>query len=181
MLILEDVHSTPKRKLFRWLGVDWLATPYAWLSIPFYISIGLVAALLGKTPRSAWNRVCTGIGYGFILIGMNVIHTIGHILSGKLAGAPMKANLVTATFHVNLYPDDPPSLPPRIHLRRALGGPLLNIMVGLLALLVNSFLQVGWISFFGLANCIVALWCLLPLPGLDGSVLMKNLFRKPRR
>jgi Zn-dependent protease len=179
MLVLEDIHSGSKRKLFRWLGIDWLATPYAWLSIPFYVSIGLAVVLLGRSPRSVGGRVCTGIVYGFILIGMNVIHTIGHILSGKTVGAPMKANLVTATFHVNLYPDDPPSLPPRIHLRRALGGPLLNILVGSVALLINSLNQVGWVRFFGLANCIVALWCLLPLPGLDGSVLMKNLFRKP--
>jgi len=177
MLILEDIHSKPQRRLFRWLGVDWQATPYAWLSIPFYVAIGILVTLLGRSPRSTGSRILAGVGYGLLLIIMNVIHTVGHILSGNRVGAPMKANLVTATYHVNLYPDDPPSLPPRIHLGRALGGPLLNILAGLTALVVNTFIHVGWVSFFGLANLVVAIWCLVPLPGLDGRVILKNLFR----
>jgi Zn-dependent protease len=110
-----------------------------------------------------------------------VLHALGHIVSGKLVGSAMNALLITATRDVNLYDGDQSAIPGRVHLGRALGGPLGNLLIAgiclgfgpLLASGLGADLAASLISvnlFFGLGG-------LLPLPSVDGEVIWRELRR----
>jgi len=178
MLIFEDVTTTARRKLFTWLGVEWLATPWAWLSGPFFLGLGLACALAGASKGPLDARLRMGPGYGLLLFLSNGLHTVGHIVSGRMVRSPMQANLITATFHVNLYLGDPAAYPARVHIGRALGGPLFNLLIGFMGIAVLVVLPSAWLTFFALANLVVGLWLLIPLPGLDGEVIWGQLRRR---
>jgi hypothetical protein len=89
--------------------------------------------------------------------------------------------LFTATRGINLYSGDQSRYPGRVHLGRALGGPLLNLVwaalmfacvplfgSGFLADLVASFASTG--LFIGTGS-------FLPLPSLDGWVIWREVLR----
>lgn len=54
---------------------------------------------------------------------------------GHVAGKPMSGTLVTATLPANLY--DGKKYPSRVHVARSAGGPLLNLITGILLLVVD--------------------------------------------
>jgi membrane-associated protease RseP (regulator of RpoE activity) len=175
MLVFEDTGAVRRRRLFTLLGVDWLATPYAWLSVPFFAALGTAAAfgLARSEPLEA--RLVAGLGYGLLLYLAHVLHALGHIVSGKWAGAPMDANLLTATFHVNLYYGDQSAVEQAVHTKRALGGPALNLLSGLIAVASGTMVQNGFLAFFAFASIAFGAFVLLPIPSLDGGVIWGEL------
>ncbi len=62
-LILEDLRTTRRRRLFNLFDVERLATPYAWLSPLFFCVLGIAAALLGHRESSLSSRLLVGVGY----------------------------------------------------------------------------------------------------------------------
>jgi hypothetical protein len=152
LLIFEDLHTTPRSKLFTLFGVEWLATPYAWLSPPFFCVLGIAAALLGHTESTLTMRMLMGVIYGLLLYACNTIHSLGHILGGTILGAPMNALLLTATRDVTVYVGSRAEVPLRIRMGRAVSGPLLNLAVGI--------------------------WTLCPIPTMDGWVIGGGLLRR---
>ncbi len=175
--VFENIRTTPRRKLFRFLGVDWVATPYAWLSVPNFLAAGIVLALVSRWGEPVGEVLRAGVISGVLLFVMNIVHTIGHILGGHAVNAVMDANLVTATRHINLYLDDPPDLPRRVHLSRAGGGPLLNIAVGLVIALVGAG---AWVSTFGMYNLVAGIGSLAPVHSVDGEVIWRELRKSPK-
>ena len=173
--VLEDLNKPSHHRLFTLLGVDWLATSYAWLSLPLYVALGLLAAFLANGGSAVEARLLTGLGYGLLIDLTNLPHSLGHILSGKLVGAPMDANLVTATFHVNLYQGDQSGYSKLVHIGRSLGGPLGNLLVGLISLGVGKLVAGDGLSLFGMMNVVVAIFLLAPTPSLDGWVIWGEL------
>ncbi len=178
---IESLKETPRRKLFTLLGVEYQATPLAWFSLVYPAVIGLIVSFLVLPQADLLTRILTGIAFGLCINLMYFIHGFGHILSGRLVGAPMQANLITATVYVNHY-EDTVEYPSWVHIGRTLGGPIANAIAGIVALLVyNAGLQSPVILFFAIANLLFTL-TILPLPSADGEVIVRELRDwKPRR
>lgn len=171
MLVLEDTGAVRRRRLFALLGVEWLATPYAWLSVPFFAALGTALALAMQRSEHLESRLTAGLVYGALLYLAHVLHSLGHIFSAKWAGAPMQANLLTATFHVNLYHGDQSTISKAVHIKRALGGPALNLLSGLIAVALGVMVQNPFLGFFAFASIAFSVFVLLPIPSLDGGVI----------
>ncbi len=169
--VFEDIESAQRRRLFAFRSVVWQATAHAWLSIPIFATSGAALAFAAGALRAnpaTWPSI---LAYGLLLYLTNVVHTLGHLLSGALVGRPMDGVLVTATFDVNLYSGDQSGLRRRVHVARALGGPLLNLLAGIAGLAAGPVLGSTWLQFFGYASVASALWTLLPIAPMDGWVL----------
>jgi hypothetical protein len=111
-------------------------------------------------------------------------HQLGHAWAARRSGYPMSGIRFWGPLSTCLYPDEP-ELPARVHIRRALGGPLaslcLSILAGLLALWVYPVggLQFYILVFFFLDNFFVlTLGAFLPLGFTDGSTLLNNLGKR---
>jgi hypothetical protein len=177
-LICEDLRTTPRRRLFTLFGVEWLATPYAWLSPPFFCLLGIAAALLGHRESSLSARMLIGVGYGLMLYACNTIHSLGHILGGTLLGARMNALLLTATRDVNVYLGARAEVPLQIRMGRAASGPILNVLTGVGLIVAGRMLHTGWLAAFGCFNLGVGLWTLCPVPTMDGWVIWGGLLSR---
>jgi Zn-dependent protease len=75
------------------------------------------------------------------------------------------------------YNNDPADLPDRIHLVRSLGGPIMNLILGLLSLIILGSAHNPALAFFAGANLLIAAIVLLPFPSVDGGVIWRELFR----
>ena len=167
-----------RRRLFVLMGVPWEATPRAWVSPFLAASLGVLVALAAPSGDPAGTRILTGIGFGALLYAAVVVHSIGHVFSGRAVGSPMSANVLTATFHANEYAESPEPVPGHVHIGRALGGPLANFAIGLVAVGLNAGLHSVWLSYFSQANLIFGVLALLPIPTIDGSVIWRELLRR---
>jgi Zn-dependent protease len=166
------------RTLFTVFGVPWKSSSKAWLFIPTRLGFSMVIALVFLRSYSIPERVMFGFLYAGLVVLSQCIHILGHTLSSKVVGSPMEANVILDTKILTYYPHDAEDLPRRIHLGRALGGPVLNgitALIGLIAwLLTGSHI---WL-FFTLLNLALSLGVLLPFPGVDGEVVWHELRRK---
>jgi Zn-dependent protease len=79
---------------------------------------------------------------------------------------------------MSVYPADEPALPARIHIRRALGGPIISTLIGLvfLALVVvagDSASLIAYLLRLGLFLCfMMSAGALMPVPNLDGGTIL---------
>ncbi len=74
------------------------------------------------------------VASAFIVILMFVtenIHQLGHAWAAKSVGYPMIGIRHFSWFSGSIYPKDEPPLPPQTHIKRALGGFWINILIGL--------------------------------------------------
>jgi len=176
LLVLEDTGASVRRPLFRVAGVTWAATRYAWVSPLFWGALGITVAFAGRRGESIEAALLVGCGYGLMIYGSNVIHSIGHILAGRVAGAPMGTILLTSTRDVAVYLQPGTSAPRRLRVARALGGPVANLVCGLVSLAASGVASSGWLAAFGYFNIGVGLWTLTPVPSMDGWVIWRILF-----
>ena len=172
-LVLENTDAGSRRYLFRLFGVTWAATRCAWLGPLFWIALGIVIAASQEHSERGWSCVPRGAGYGLLLIATNLVHTLGHIAAGRLAGSPMETNVLTSTRDVNVYREPGASAPPGRRRMRSLGGPGANVAVGVAALAAARTFGSRWALMFGVMNAAVALWTLLPIPTMDGWVVWR--------
>ncbi len=118
----------------------------------------------------------------------DVFHNFGHAIAARSTGHPMQGMRfgVYGIFAGAIYPPDEPALPGPIHVRRALGGPILSALIGLLLLwlalrpgasahsVLYSVLLFALIEHFA----VFSFGALLPLPFNDGGTL-KTWLGKP--
>jgi Zn-dependent protease len=178
--IIEDIDTVRRIPIGRFWGVTLLVTPLTWLG-PF-VYFGLYSLLnLLNSGISLTDRLYQALLFTIAVEITTVLHAFGHILSGKLVHSPMDELLITAMRDVNLYHGDQSRIPARIHLARALGGPIFNLFVaGLCSVLATVVVPGFWLNlvislvstnlFFGLGG-------LLPLPSVDGEVIWRELLR----
>ena len=117
------------------------------------------------------------------MIGVEIstlIHALGHILGGKLVRSPMDELLLTATRGVNIYHGDQDTLPSFVHLGRAMGGPVLNLLVYCVVLQLLPYSGTGFMSDVLAAIASTSLFMgvggFLPLPSVDGQVIWREVF-----
>ncbi len=178
LLVQEDIETTPRMHLFTFLDIPWNVTPLAWRVIPMNLIAGFLGTFIFMPFVDIGTRLIYGVLFGILLIATNSIHSIGHIIGGKFVGAPMDELLITASRQVNIYRNDPFDLPSRVHLGRALGGPVLNTTIGVILLIVALGIGSAGLMFFGVANLAFGIGALAPFPSLDGEVIWRELRRQ---
>ena len=111
-----------------------------------------------------------------------IAHHLGHARAARRTGYPM-SGIRLGTLGIlatSLYPPDEPALPAKIHIQRALGGPLGSLLFSVVALMIALVFRMvnealGWVgTFFFLDNLLVfTLGVFLPLGFTDGSTLLQ--------
>ncbi len=122
------------RTIFTLLGVPWKLSPRSWRFIPTRLGFSLLIALVFLPDYSIAARVAYGFLYAGLVLASQFIHILGHTLGSKVVGSPMAANVIMDTKILTYYGQDPDVLPAKIHLGRALGGPLLSGLAGVIGL-----------------------------------------------
>jgi hypothetical protein len=111
-----------------------------------------------------------------------LVHHLGHAWAARRTGYPM-IGIRFGTLGVlatSVYPPDEPALPAKIHIQRALGGPLGSLLFSMVALVIAFVFwtindALGWAgTFFFLDNLLVfTLGVFVPLGFTDGSTLLQ--------
>ena len=182
--ILEDLDTVRKIRIGSFWNVSLLITPLTWLSPFVFFGLHFLLNLLG-TRLTLNERLFQSIYFVIAVELTTAIHAFGHILSGKLVHSAMDELLITATRDVNLYHGDQSKVPGYVHLVRSLGGPLINVLVGVVCILIAPSISPGF--WTGVNNSMVStnlffgLGGLLPVPSVDGQVIWReiiNWFKK---
>ena len=130
-----------------------------------------------RQPARSWP-VRLGIGFlqTLALLSADMGHAMTHIVSARMADAPMDEIVVSSGMPRTLYHDN--DVPPRAHRLRSLGGPVFSG----LGLLISVFLRALTPRGSGMrevtdASCLghgfILLGSLAPLPFVDGGCLIK--------
>jgi hypothetical protein len=113
-----------------------------------------------------------------------LIHCLGHAYTAKQSGYPMtgiRFGTLTVLAQTQ-YPKDEPALPPSLHIRRALGGPIISGLFSILLYLLLPYWPKDWYwlgLFTFLENLFVyTLQVFLPFGFNDGSTILTNLRKK---
>ena len=79
---------------------------------------------------------CGGFLAALLHYVSDMLHQFGHAFAARCTGHPMSGVYFWGIFGASLYPKDEGELPGRVHIQRALGGPLASfagtIVAGLL-------------------------------------------------
>jgi hypothetical protein len=126
-------------------------------------SAGIVVYLV-SIPAMAWaaawmrsltpgSALLAGLFSVPVMFASDWLHQWGHARAARRTGYPMIGIHYHSLFSASQYPPDEPSLPAQVHLRRALGGFWVNMLVGLLIAPLAFYLWprggvAGWLSGF---------------------------------
>ncbi|MEA2647054.1 MAG: hypothetical protein QOE92_2137 [Chloroflexota bacterium] len=165
-------------RLGRVAGLDITATPLAGVGT---VGMTILFAVLGRHVfKRPLGRALLG---GFVLAmlhwGAEVWHNAGHNTAARTTGYPMTGTRLgfLGFLGESLYPPDEPELPPSVHIRRALGGPIgsavLSVIAAFVALVTAPF-SFGWVTLlFFLDNLFVfTLGAWVPLGFNDVSTVI---------
>lgn len=177
LFVIDDIRSPRRTFLFTMAGVRIEATRHAWMAPITWLVFGLLIAALDGDRGSVVSVVAKAAVYAAALYLANVLHSIGHIVGGRIVGAPMDILLLTSTRDVTLYLTDPSTYPVGVRVGRSLSGPAANIVVALLCFSLTAPLRAAWLESVAVVNLAVGLWTLCPIPTMDGWVIWRSLFR----
>ena len=142
--------------LGRWLGLTVTISPLGIASFLAVIPISMVFSIgLGQLDfvSALWAGGVTAI----IFFASDWLHQYGHSLAAKWVGQPMQGMHFYTVFSASQYPPDEPTLSPATHIRRALGGFWVNLLIGaLLGSAANSLWAAG--SGLGWVTAVGAIW-----------------------
>ncbi|MDQ6692999.1 MAG: hypothetical protein M3014_01055 [Chloroflexota bacterium] len=143
----------------------------------------LSAVCLFALKRSVPTSLMLGLAGILLHWAADLLHQFGHSYAARRTGHPMVGIHLWWLLSSSVYPPDEPTLLRQVHVRRALCGPTLSLLVTMVAAVPPLFLAAGssawWLAvFFWADNLLVfALGALLPLGFTDGSTLL-GLYRK---
>lgn len=170
------MHETRLGNLF---GLTLTAVPSAFVG-----SLGLWAISSGIA--AGWLKLSLGeaIVGGWIALlihwACEIIHQLGHARAARRAGYPMRGIRMWGVLSASIYPEDEGELPARVHVRRALGGPFISLLVslatGIIAVLLFPFNGLARnLSLFAFADnfLVFTLGAFAPLGFTDGSTLLR--------
>jgi Zn-dependent protease len=163
-----------RRRVLTLLGVDWFVTPRARYAPAWMLVVGLLAGFLASDGH-VLEWLVTGVAYG-VAIGVGVVwHQVGQVVAGQVTGRPLDGVVFTATLPFQLYSPEEEQ-PSKVHLVRALGGPAANLALGWVMLILYMLgARHGFVGFLALVNMLYALAAMIPLPTLDGGVVLREL------
>ena len=179
---------------FRLFGLRVTVAPAAVLS--FGVLALVMTVLAARLVHLSFGAaLVAGVLSALLFFVSEILHHLGHASAAWLTGYPMTGIHFFLILAGSVYPPDEPALPPATHVRRALGGFWVNLVVGLpfwpvaAALwpqgteILPGFVSVlAWLAgFMAVTNILVlGLGALIPLPlpggGVtDGGTLLKYL------
>jgi Zn-dependent protease len=133
-----------------------------------------------RNPERSWQgNLAAGAFSTIILLGSEWCHNLAHAAAAKLVSKPVDAIRITWGMPLLIYHDvNDPFVTPSQHIVRALGGPVLNILLLPFAWLGQRLTQTGSIlrdvaDTAVRMNAFLCTVSLLPIPGLDGGPLLK--------
>ena len=166
--------------LGRLAGLEIQAQPSALVSFTLLWAVLSVlgAFLLHLLPLSA---LFGGFAGAVLHYASELWHNLGHAAAAQRSGHPMTGVVFWGLLAASRYPANEGVLPAKVHIQRALGGPIIS---AILAVLVGLFYLIrsdagshlgGWLTLFLFADnlLIFTLGSLLPLGFTDGSTLLR--------
>lgn len=166
-------------RLGRVAGLELSIQPSALWSMAA-VWLGLSAAGFWLLGFDLWTAVAGGLAGVAIHWLSEFWHQFGHALAARRTGYPMTGLRFWGIFGVSLWPADEPTLPGRIHIQRALGGPLASFLLGGLALAFALLLGqaaglLWWLALLAAADnlLVLGLGAFLPLGFTDGSTILR--------
>lgn len=179
---IENLDTVRHIPLGKFWNIPVSITPLLWLSPIVFLTIGFAQNWTASNHTS--QVVYLALVY---LVGVEIttlFHAFGHILGGKLVGSPMDELLLTATRGVNIYHSDQTRVPGYVHLGRALGGPVFNLVLAGMIYLALSFVERGvlfdLLASLAATNLFFGAGSFLPLPSIDGWVIWREVLRSLR-
>ncbi len=162
-------------KLGRLAGLQLSALPSAVISaIGLWTLLTMLAAVV--IPLPIGTAVLGGLIAALLHYVSETLHQLGHALAAKRTGYPMTGVRYWSVLGTSIYPTDEPQLPGRTHIQRALGGPIMSVLVGVVAGIIAAMTTglIGWlIAFFAFDSLVVmGLGAFLPLGFTDGSTIL---------
>lgn len=168
-------------KLAKFAGLSLSAVPLALAG-----SILLLVLLSGIAMGVLHSPVGEAIGGSLLAVVLHWVsalaHHLGHAWAARRTGYPMIGIRfgTLGLFATSVYPPEEQSLSAKIHIRRALGGPLGSLLFSIFALVTTLVFRtvsdtLGWVgTFFFLDNLLVfTLGVFVPLGFTDGSTLLQ--------
>jgi Zn-dependent protease len=159
-VVVKDTTWLPVTEFAVWLLMSWLAGR-------------------GHDGRQWWKRLGTGALTMSAILGSEWCHNLAHAAAAQSIGKPMNALRVTWGMPLVVYYDiNDRTVTPRQHIFRALGGPVCNALLLLLALCSRRLTKQRTVAG-DVANAAVGMNAfllsasLLPIPGLDGGPILK--------
>jgi hypothetical protein len=167
--------------LGQFAGLRWTARPSAFAG---WALVWVTLALIGLF-AFGWALTIAVVS-GLIATVAFVLsagwHQIGHAIAARSTGYPMTGVRYWGVLDSSIYPENEPALPPAIHIRRALGGPIASLLLSAVAgswvLLAGagSSPAARLAQFVLLLNFVAyTLQVFLPLSFNDGSTLLRWL------
>ena len=164
-----------------------LKTTISRLGIVCFLAAVPVSAWLAASalPLSFGAALLAGVLSAAMMFICEWLHQLGHAFAARRVGYPMTGVHWHSLFSMSVYPADEPPLPASVHLRRALGGFWVNLVIGLFLMPYAFFMWFeggarGWmVAFTAVYNFFVlGLGALLPIdiPGRftnDGGTLLR--------
>ena len=147
-----------------------------------FVAIWIVMTVLGIfiAHLNFIESVVSGLVIACLHYLGELLHQLGHAGAARRTGYPMRGICFVHVLAFSLYPKDEPELSGRIHIRRALGGPLVSVLVTVIALLIFLVAQNVGGMFFWIALCffldnlfVFTLGALLPLSFTDGGAIAR--------
>jgi Zn-dependent protease len=162
-------------KLGRLAGLQLSALPSAVISaIGLWTLLTMLAAVVSPLPIG--TAILGGLIAAVLHYMSETLHQLGHAFAAKRAGYPMTGIRFWFVLGASVYPPDEPVLPGRIHIQRALGGPIVSMLVGVIAGAIAAITTglPGWlIAFFAFDSLVVmGLGAFVPLGFTDGSTII---------
>jgi Zn-dependent protease len=152
-----------------------------WLPLAEIIAWVFTTWMAGKRrpERSLFQRVGAGFVTMPLILGFEWCHNFAHAAAAYMIGKPMDAmRIAWGTPLIVYYNLNDPTVAPRQHIIRALGGPLFNALMLPTALLLRKCTS-GESMARELAdtavgtNAFLSTMSLLPIPGIDGGPILK--------
>lgn len=175
--VFEPIDRQHRKTLFSFLGIPVSFTNLAPLNVPLTLGGVLPIAWWLKREEGAGAVAATALRLMATVVLSNFLHSLGHLLAGRLVRAPMDELIVTSTRHITAYHGDQSRFPTPVHVTRAMGGPVGNALVALAAVL-------GWtltdseseaLRDLSIVNAGLALMAMLPIESGDGGSVLEAL------
>jgi len=133
-----------------------------------------------RKPERSWGqRLVVGALTMPVVLGSEWCHNLAHAAAARLVGKPMDAIRIVWGMPLLIYYDiNDASVSPPQHIGRALGGPIFNTLIWVVARLLKPMVRSGSVAedvveVAEKTNAFLAGVGMLPIPGIDGGPILK--------